>query len=214
MNKPLPDLFQLPKEFKIAFKTNLDSTHTSWKILNSTGISVAESQKQLNANFEYLDNIFLQPGIYELCVTDTAGDGLEFWYFAEKGMGHFRILSKDGKLIRNFSPDFGNGLRFFFYIDEKETFRINEETSLIYCYPFRIFHDYSDINLIFNTPTEVRYALLKDDKVLMSEDLGLVSSKVHRIDLSAYEPGIYNIEVFYAERSKKNRIRISERKKK
>ena len=57
----------------------------------------------------YTDTLHLPAGLYELSLTDSGGQGLEFWYEPQNGYGFLRLLDLQGRLIRQFEPDCGNG---------------------------------------------------------------------------------------------------------
>ena len=62
----------------------------------------------------YKDTISLKEGKYELCLTDSAGDGLEFWYKTKQGDGYLRLFDLKGNLIHAFESDCGNGEKLSF----------------------------------------------------------------------------------------------------
>ena len=62
----------------------------------------------------YKDTISLKEGKYELCLTDSAGDGLEFWYKTKQGDGYLRLFDLKGKLVHAFESDCGNGEKLSF----------------------------------------------------------------------------------------------------
>lgn len=208
MSIPWPSPELIPEKFIVSFKTNNDSTQTKWFIVNHKGQMVAKSQDILYSNTTYYDTLSLENGSYQFFVSDTAGDGLEYWFFPESGMGHIRLLTIDGKLIKNFNPDFGNGIRFPFQIDNERVFEPNSETSLIYCYPVRCKDGKTNLNMLFNKPTDIHFVIKKDENSIIDQQIKQIYSTILPIDLSAYGPGIYTISVEYATVIKKMRIKV------
>lgn len=72
----------------------------------------------LRADTLYQDSLHLPPGRYTLQLTDTAGDGLEFWYNTAGGRGTLRLLDGQGRCIKAFESDCGDGLGYSFLVQE------------------------------------------------------------------------------------------------
>jgi hypothetical protein len=62
----------------------------------------------------YIDTLNLAQGKYEMTLTDSAGNGLEFWFMRKQGYGFIRMFDSEGKLIHKFESDCGNGERLAF----------------------------------------------------------------------------------------------------
>lgn len=72
----------------------------------------------LRADTIYHDSLHLPPGRYTLQLTDTAGDGLEFWYNTAGGRGTLRLLDGQGRCIKAFESDCGDGIGYSFLVQE------------------------------------------------------------------------------------------------
>jgi hypothetical protein len=72
----------------------------------------------LRADTLYHDSLHLPPGRYTLQLTDTAGDGLEFWYNTAGGRGTLRLLDGQGRCIKAFESDCGDGAGYSFLVQE------------------------------------------------------------------------------------------------
>lgn len=70
----------------------------------------------LRADTLYTDSLHLPPGRYTLQLTDTAGDGLEFWYNTAGGRGTLRLLDGQGRCIKAFESDCGDGVGYSFLV--------------------------------------------------------------------------------------------------
>ena len=55
----------------------------------------------LKPNTVYRDTINLPTGNYRFLLSDTTGDGLEFWANPKGGRGKVRLLNKDGLMIKD-----------------------------------------------------------------------------------------------------------------
>ena len=75
----------------------------------------------LRADTLYTDSLHLPPGRYMLHLNDTAGDGLEFWYNSAGGRGTLRLLDGQGRCIKAFESDCGDGLGYSFLVQEGAT---------------------------------------------------------------------------------------------
>jgi hypothetical protein len=104
-----------PTNFVLQFKTNKKPKDNSLLLVGAKGDTVFyRGPEQLDTNTIYRDTLRLQEGKYEMYLTDSAGDGLEFWYLAQNGDGYLRIFDLHENLIHAFESDCGNGEKFSF----------------------------------------------------------------------------------------------------
>lgn len=59
----------------------------------------------------------LPNGIYLFEMTDSEGDGLTFWAKKDAGTGSCFIENGEGQLVKYFTADFGNSIRYWFIVD-------------------------------------------------------------------------------------------------
>lgn len=105
----------LPEKFVVQYLTNNHPTDNTIAIINSAGDSVyVKKPVNVAPRVVYNDTLYLREGKYELTLADSAGNGLEFWYEADQGYGYLRLLDLNGRLIKNFESDCGNGQFFAF----------------------------------------------------------------------------------------------------
>ncbi len=106
----------LPTQFRAILRTNSAANENSYVIKNSSGQIVFQKNGLVN-NQTYDDLISLPPDCYQLLFYDTGDDGLSF-FANSAGNGYFRLLTTNYLLIKNFNPDFGDGLEYYFRIDQ------------------------------------------------------------------------------------------------
>ncbi len=66
----------------------------------------------------YYDSLILPVGCYTLVFHDDGEDGLNYWANIAQGSGYLylRQTARNGKLLKNFNPDFGKGIQYDFSI--------------------------------------------------------------------------------------------------
>jgi hypothetical protein len=108
-----PEMY--PASFVLQFLTNNKPKDNHVFLINGKSDTVFNKLPQhLEVNTLYQDTISLKEGKYELCLTDTAGDGLEFWAEPQNGDGYLRMFDMKGNLIHAFESDCGNGEKLSF----------------------------------------------------------------------------------------------------
>ena len=141
--------------------TNTQPEHNSWQLFNSDGEVVKERVKgSLAAGTRYLDTLSLAKGAYSLVLTDTAGDGLEFWFNAKGGRGEARLLDGNNNLIKAFEPDCGSGWTYHFMVGDKPD-PIDPTTRSISVYPART-SESTTLTYFANTASDVVIRLITD----------------------------------------------------
>jgi len=196
-----------PSKFILICKTNRDTLQTAWRITDATGkIWFEKKESDLRANTEYRDTIALPDGHYNLFVTDTAGDGLEFWYNARAGMGYIKIAATDGKLIKAFGSDFGSEIFQAFTVNSRNPSFATQEASVI-VYPHRPTQN-TTLMLHFNQPQTVKARLTTQDGALLQEMAWhSVTQGNFTIDLSNYPDAIYMLELKYGDKTETIRLK-------
>lgn len=201
-----------PGKFIMACKTNKDTAQTAWRITDATGkIWYRKIESDLKASTEYRDTINLPNGHYELLVTDNEGDGLEFWANSRGGMGSVKLVSSDGKLIRNFGSDFGNEIRQYFTVDNQKPLSPYQE-AMVMVYPHRPTQN-TTLMLFFNDPQTVKARLnTAEGKPLQEMTWYDVRENNFGIDLSNYADGIYILELKYGDKTENIRLKKAGRR--
>ncbi len=201
-----------PSKFILIGKTNRDSSQTSWKITDPSGkIWYQKTESDLKDNTEYQDTITLPDGHYSLLVTDKGGDGLEFWANPRAGMGNVRLASTDGKLIKAFGSDFGNGIFQSFTVDSRKP-EFTTQEAMVLAYPHRPTQN-TTLMLHFNQPQTVTGRLTtQDGKLLQEMTWHDVTQGNFLIDLSNYPDGIYMLMLKYGDQTESIRLKKAGRR--
>lgn len=109
---------RLGNTFIIQMKTNHHPSDNSYIISNDhAAVVYYRPQGSLKADSIYMDTVRLPDASYRLELTDTAGNGLEFWYANKQGRGFFRILNERGEMVKCFDADFGSHIKYDFIVD-------------------------------------------------------------------------------------------------
>jgi hypothetical protein len=131
----------LPNELIIRTQTNntavssgLPYNETSWQLTDANGTIIKQRINNANSTV-YTDTLNLQPGCYQLVVSDTGwADGLSFWVYGTSGfpaannpgVGSISLRNKSGSLLTNgitkfnskyYSGDFGSKFIYNFKVD-------------------------------------------------------------------------------------------------
>lgn len=196
-----------PDKFILVSKTNKDTAQTAWKISDSGGkVWFQRKESDLKSVTEYKDTISLPKGEYELLVTDTAGDGLEFWANPRAGMGYVKLITTGNKLIRTFGSDFGSEIRQSFTVDGNRPLTPFQD-ALVLVYPHRPAQN-TTLMLAFNEPQTVRARLTTPDGKLLQEMAWYdISQGNFLIDLSNYPDAIYMLELKYGDKTENIRLK-------
>jgi hypothetical protein len=201
----------LPTQFVLVLRSNHDSTHNSYQITDAGGSVVRERKLgSLLANTLYRDTLELQPGCYQLLVSDTAGDGLDFWFNPEGGYGFVRILSRDGKLLTSFLSDFGSTIRYSFRVEDGTVpVPANVTLPLVNPFPMRNKGVFS-VELFFNEPHDTRLRVLNEDSSRTIYDSTLVAIKEAflPVDISSAPDGTYWLKVSSDSATVTRRIKV------
>lgn len=180
--------------------TNKQPEHNSWRLVSSDGKTVAErTASSLQPATEYRDTFNLSPGSYSLFFSDTAGDGLEFWFNATGGMGLARLLDTGGNLLRAFESDCGNGWTYNFVVGGSPDL-VSPDTRSILLYPGRT-SDTTRLYYFSNQKEDVVVRLISDpgSELLQEHHYPSLKEGIISYDLSKYAEGRFYLKVLVAE---------------
>ncbi|MCB0802994.1 MAG: T9SS type A sorting domain-containing protein [Flavobacteriales bacterium] len=185
-NFEMPD--DLPSRFSIVFKTNLVN-ETSYTLKDESGTLLFQ-KSNLATNHTYVDTFLYAPGCYRLDVLDAGNDGLSF-FANNSGTGYFRIADANGTILKNFNPDFGAGIEYYFTVGN--TTGLNE------------LHEEIDLTLYPNPTDNVIYlkSSLNITSWELTNNLGQAvlngifanSKNIHSIDVNSVETGVYYLKI-------------------
>ena len=113
----------LPAVFTVVLNTNNlgRAKENKLEIINHERISLF-SKKNFQDDKIHRIPVRLDPGYYELIFTDSLENGIDrLWWKSNKDSigirGQLRILGEYDSIIVDFTPDFGEKIRFPFYIE-------------------------------------------------------------------------------------------------
>ena len=191
--------------------TNNQPSHNSWQLLNADGKVVKEKTLgSMKEKTEYRDTLRLKPGAYKFVFTDTAGDGLEFWFNTEGGRGIARLMSCKGELIKAFESDCGSGWVYNFYASPKHE---DPDPAMLSVglYPTRT-KDFTTLDYFANKTEDVTVRLVSDPGAVTVEEHLYPKLKEGRFtyDLRRYPSGRFYLKVISNGQEKFNkRIRFT-----
>jgi hypothetical protein len=167
-------------------------------------------QGEIRANTLYQDTLHLQPGCYQLSVSDTAGDGLDFWFNPEGGYGYIRLLDIKGRLIKSFGSDFGSSVNFWFTVagGADSPVAVNE-LPIVNAFPVRNPGKFQ-LEVFFNEPRNVGVKIVNADstKTVFERYYPALKSEFLPVDISAEPDGYYYIRVTADDRTTRRKIKV------
>ena len=195
----------------VAIRTNADSSQTGYAVTNGNGEVVFERRPGTMAvNTVYRDTLQLIPGCYELVVSDTAGDGLDFWFNPEGGYGYARLMDRFGRLLKAFSSDFGREVRHSFVVSAGANPPAPaKELPIVNPFPARN-KGLFDIDIFLNRRSDLRIRIIDEsgvETVLDNLYTGIKEAMLP-IDISTASDGVYYIKVTVDGETVSRRIRV------
>jgi len=154
-----------PTNFILQFRTNNKPKDNKIFLIGSKADTVFQKvPSQLEANIFYQDTIHLKEGKYELCLTDSAGDGLEFWAEPQNGDGYLRMFDMKGNLIHAFESDCGNGEKLSFTASPGF---VTDTTLAKYAFSLfpRLVSNKTELSVVSNKSSKMLVLITVDGKV-------------------------------------------------
>jgi hypothetical protein len=112
----LPDI--IDKEFILVFQSNSKPAENKLYLKDMEG-NVIYKKTIVAKNHTYKKELKMEDGCYELELTDSGNDGLDFWANASQGKGSLYFKKTFNPIrIKNFNPDFGKFMRYSFLIGD------------------------------------------------------------------------------------------------
>ena len=179
----------LPNNFILKFLTNNKPKDNEIVLV---GVQADTLFSRLPQNLEpdilYTDTIRLREGKYELCLTDSAGDGLEFWAEPQNGDGYLRLFDLKGNLIHAFESDCGNGEKLAFRASTEfiaDTMQAKYAFSL---YP-RLVTKGTEFSVVSNKKSNMTVQITVDGKVWEKHEYHGVKNSSYNYNLSNLPSG-------------------------
>jgi hypothetical protein len=123
---PLPDVYY--SDLQIVLRTNnFAAQQYEWTLKKADG-TVIQSESGLADNTTYEYDFTLEDGCYDFELVNKEGYGLDFWFLRDQlGTGSLQFKS-GGKVIKNFTADFGNRAWIQFSVAPKPTIQTDADT--------------------------------------------------------------------------------------
>ena len=198
----------------LAFKTNQQPAQNRYLLQSSDGKILYQRQfDSSEKNLFFLDTLRLAPGCYELLVTDSGDNGLEFWANPRGGSGYVRLQDVQGNLLKTFNADFGRSLQYRFMVSNtpQEWSGVNKEAS-VGLYPTRT-NDKTTLDYFSGAPTDVLVQLITDPGATVVEEHRYPALKegVFTYDLRRFPRGRFYLVVLSAGQEVfRKRVRLKE----
>ncbi len=186
----------LPSKLVIDFLTNNKPKDNSLFVVNSSNDTVyMKTPDQLEPAKKYSDTLDLAEGNYYLMLTDTTGDGLEFWFEPQSGFG--RLIMKDiyGNLLHLFESDCGNG-QFYSFRAAKDAVADTSVTQLaVNIFP-RMVKDYLTVYTTTNKTSTLKVRITKDGEFVEQHEYTGIKESQTGIDVRHLTAGRYVMEIY------------------
>ncbi len=190
------DVPVLPTNFVIDFLTNNKPSDNSIFIISSKGDTVfSKLPGQLKAATQILDTVKLAEGSYYLMLNDSAGDGLEFWYKADAGLGKLKLKDTKGQLLHLFESDCGNGQFFAFRTRKEVQADNNNELFGVNLFP-RMVKDNLTIFTSSNKTGILKARITRDGDYIEQHEFTNIKESVTELNLKHLPEGRYIMEIY------------------
>ena len=189
-----PEIY--PSGFILQFLTNnKPKDNRVFLIDNKQDTIFQKVPAKLEANTLYSDTIRLKAGNYELCLTDSAGDGLEFWAEPQNGDGHLRMFDLKGNLIHAFESDCGNGEKLSFTASSDF---VSDTTKAVYAFALfpRLVKDKTEFSLVSNKTGNMVVQITVDGVVWEKHEYKTIKTGSFNYNLSNLPKGRIVLEAF------------------
>lgn len=179
----------LPSSFVLVLKTNNRAFENSIQIRNSAGVTVY-SRNGFSNNTVYSDTISAAGDCFQLRLFDTGDDGLSF-FANNAGTGYFRIVDPNtGLTIRNFNPDFGDRVEYYYSVDMSTAIPENEALKELEVYP-------NPVDETLNIKGNLDGIWTLSNAIGQACASGSIQKgqKLSQIPVAGFKPGIYILRI-------------------
>lgn len=187
---------QLPTEFVVTYKTNNNPEENHLFLINAKKDTVYQRMpSECEANTLYQDTLKLEGGLYEFELTDSEGNGLEFWAQPDAGYGYLRFLDLEGNILHHFVSDCGNGqfLSFEATTDAKKDTTVSQNAFFIY--PRRT-KDKLELDGFLEKPQTMRVQFMSDGTAVETHEYTNFKQGTFEYSLSYLPAGRYVVEIY------------------
>ena len=186
----------LPNQIIVQFRSNEHPTDNKLSLIDAFGgIIYIREPSSFKPHTMYFDTLKLDAGCYELNLSDTAGNGLEFWDEPEQGYGFLRLLDQKGRLLYNFESDCGSGQHLAFSASVNAQYDTTKNRLAFSVFPLRV-KDKLVFDCVASWPTDITVLIKGSENEILEkhEFLGL-KNRLTNIDISHLPVGRYFFEV-------------------
>ncbi len=195
----------------LAVRTNANPWQNGYRVSDQAGKAVVDRAiGSLAALTDYRDTLRLRPGCYQLVMSDTAGDGLEFWFNPEGGFGYARLLDLRGRLLKSFNSDFGGEINHWFTVSENATPPdASAELPIVVPFPPRNQGQF-DLHVFLNGVADLSVSIVDEagSTTVLDTTFAAVKEGILPIDIKTAPDGVYFVKVKAGESTVSRRIRI------
>jgi hypothetical protein len=175
--------------------TNNKPGENEIKIIDNKGKVIFNKKPlDLKPRTMYYDTLNFAQGTYALMLSDSAGDGLEFWYEVESGYGYMRLLSPDGRLIHDFESDCGDGQFYCFTTSPAAITDTNSTQYAFVLYPRRT-SGIINLDVHADKPGNMDVKITSDGVLVQQHFYKAVKQNRFTYDVGYLPNGRYIIEV-------------------
>lgn len=183
-----------PEKFVLELLTNNKPKDNSIYLVNAMLDTIfRKTPDQLEARTKYRDTILLTPGKYTLSLTDSAGDGLEFWAEPKNGDGYLRMFDLKGNLIHAFESDCGNGEMLSFKAVQGFVPDTTIPKYAFSLYP-RLITDQTELSVVSNRLSDMTVLITVDGVVWEKHEYKGIKNAVFNYDLTHLPAGRIVVE--------------------
>ncbi len=181
----------LPEAFFLNFKTNNAAYENKIELFDDAG-NLLFTRSGMSANTTYKDTFELYSGCYTLLITDTDGDGINFWANSD-GNGAAYLKEVGGFTLKSFNGDFGGSIIYNFSVDSPLSYEQLYNNNKVELYP---------------NPTKSEFYLnapgINKADILIHNGLGQIFQlpfenldNVLHFDTQTLAPGMYIVRIKY-----------------
>ncbi|MBD0832665.1 peptide-N-glycosidase F-related protein [Aestuariibaculum sediminum] len=189
------DIPTLPTDIVVDFLTNNNPGENHLTIENENKELVFEkTPNSLSPKTQHLDTLKLKEGVYNLKLTDTVGDGIEFWYNRKAGFGRLQLKDLSGNIIQAFESDFGNETLYAFRTKEDAKTDLSIPKYSVNIYP-RYTNDSLSVYTTANTPFKLKIKITKDGVFMEEHEFDHVQNTKTDLNVGHLDEGRYVMEI-------------------
>ena len=196
MTSTFKSLKTLPLDLVVAYKTNKRPEENRLFIIDAKQDTVYQrNPQQCKPDMLYTNTLHLKPGLYEFELTDTGGNGLEFWAEPEQGYGYLRLLDGEGNILHHFISDCGNGQFLAFKATPEAKLDSTVSQNAFFIYPRRT-KDKLELDAFLKKPQKLRVQFTADEVPVETHEYSNFKSGTLEYNISNLPKGRYVVEIY------------------